>query len=305
MKPKQIVTALLVASSFWASCARAQQAEPKETHAYQGIDRRYVLHKSPNGTGAAPAIVAFHGLNQSIESLRQSWTLDAVADREGFHVIYPEAVGGRWAYADTRPVALPNGGQVDDVGFFTTLVEKLTADKVVDPARIYVVGVSNGGLMVWTLACQAADRIAAAAPLISGMIERQAELCSPKRLAPLMAIAGTDDWAQAYDGAMGANFRLMSIPESLEFWRRLRGCADHKLTPIPQRERADLTAAILIEWTQCANPSPQRFFRIQGGGHYLPSFAPLADRDRRRHGGRSQTIETAEELWAFFRSLTP
>jgi hypothetical protein len=48
-----------------------------------------------------------------------------------------------------------------------------------------------------------------------------------------------------------------------------------------------------------------RFFRIEGGGHSLPSFAPLPNGERRRHGGRSQAIETAEDLWKFFRASNP
>jgi polyhydroxybutyrate depolymerase len=118
-------------------------------------------------------------------------------------------------------------------------------------------------------------------------------------------IAGTDDWIQAYDGAMAPGFRLLSVPESLEFWRRLRGCGAREVTELPPHEPTDPTLAVLVEWTTCKDPSPQRFYRIEGAGHSLPSFAALSDREKRRHGGRSQTIETAEELWSFFHRLVP
>ena len=155
--------------------------------------------------------------------------------------------------------------------------------------------------MAWTLACAMADRLAGAAPLISGMVERQAELCRPKQLVPLLVLAGTDDHVQNYDGAMGDGFRLMSVPETLEFWRRLRGCAGQAIQQQPPREPRDPTGAVRVDWTDCRDTSPQRFWRIEGGGHKLPSFAPFADHERRfRHGGRSQAIETAEEVWAFF-----
>jgi polyhydroxybutyrate depolymerase len=105
---------------------------------------------------------------------------------------------------------------------------------------------------------------------------------------------------QAYDGAMAEDFRLLSIPETLEFWRRMRGCAKHIVNEVPPHEKTDPTRAVLVEWTECKDPSPLRFYRIEGGGHSLPSFAPLSGGERRRHGGRSQTIETAEELWKIF-----
>jgi polyhydroxybutyrate depolymerase len=260
------------------------------------------VHDHPD---PVPLVIALHGLNESVADMRESWTMDAVADREGFDVLYPEALAGRWAYVDSRPVTLPDGGLVDDIGFITALLDKLIADRVVDAAHVYVAGPSNGGLLAWTMACAASDRIAGVAPLITGMIERQIAQCHPKRLVPLVVIAGTDDWIQAYDGAMAPNFRLLSVPESLEFWRQLRGCGTWNVTELPAHEPRDPTLAVLVEWTTCKDPSPQRFYRIEGAGHSLPSFTPLSDREKRRHGGRSQTIETAEELWSFFHRSVP
>ena len=70
-------------------------------------------------------MVALHGLDQRIAHLRRYWTMDGVADREGFAVLYPQAVSGRRAYADTRPVSGPDGGLVDDIGFIAALLDKL------------------------------------------------------------------------------------------------------------------------------------------------------------------------------------
>ncbi|MBV9735270.1 MAG: hypothetical protein JO209_05125 [Acidisphaera sp.] len=272
---------------------------------YQGVHRHYVLHAAPNRTGPAPLVIALHGLGESVEDLRRSWTFDDVADREGFDVVYPEALTGRWSYVDTRSVKLPDGqGVVDDFGFIGALLDKLLADHVADPMRVYAVGVSNGALMAWTLACSMSDRLAGLAALISGMVERQAEQCHPKHLVPLLVLAGTDDLVQDYDGGMGDNFRLMSVPETLEFWRRLRGCTGMSMRELPAHAPDDPTEAVRVDWTSCRDSSPQRFWRIEGGGHHLPSFFPLSEREKQqRHGGRSQAIETAEEVWAFFHAL--
>ena len=232
--------------------------------------------------------------------------MDAVADRERFAVLYPMALSGRWAYSDSRPVKLLNSDtQVDDIGFLNALLDKLIAERVVDASRIYVAGVSNGALMAWTLACHMADRLLGVAPIISGMTDRQVEQCQPNRLVPLIVVAGTDDRMQPYDGALGEGFRLLSIPETLEFWRRKRGCTKSAATDVPRREFSDPTRAVLVDWTECKDPSLQRFYRIEGGGHSLPSFAPLPEGKRRLHGGRSQAIETAEDLWKFFLAATP
>ncbi len=201
-------------------CMAPGKARAEQTAAfpYQGVDRHYVLHTAPNRSGPVPLVIALHGLDESVDGLRASWTLDAVADREGFDVLYPQGLTRRWAYVDTRPVGLPDGlGLVDDVGFIGALLDKMVADHVADSARVYVAGVSNGALMAWTLACRMSDRLAGVAVLISGMVERQAQQCHPTRLVPLLVLAGTDDLTQDYDGAMGDNYRLMSVPETLEF----------------------------------------------------------------------------------------
>jgi poly(3-hydroxybutyrate) depolymerase len=227
------------------------KAEEATTLPYQGLVRSYVLHLAPNQTEPRPLVMALHGLGESVEDLRGSWTFDAVADREGFDVVYPKALNGRWAYVDTRPVKLPDGQSlVDDVGFLGGLLDKLLADHVADPARVYVVGVSNGALMAWTLACIMPNRLAGVAPLISGMVERQAEQCHPTRLAPLLVLAGTDDLTQDYDGAMGESYRLMSVPETLEFSNEPSTAPEHPQPPQPSQSNRTMPNPCRI----CTNP---------------------------------------------------
>jgi polyhydroxybutyrate depolymerase len=293
---------LLVLSLLLATAsARAQEA----TLTFQGIERPYLLHNAARGT-PRPLVVALHAWDQPTWHLRESWTMDAVAEREGFTVVYPRSLKGRWSYVDTRSVPLPNGeGAVDDLGFLRALIDRLVEDKIADPSRIYAAGVSNGALMTWTLVCGLADRLAAAAPLLSGMVERQAEQCRPSRLVPLIVVAGTEDWTQPYDGGIQPGHRLLSIPETLEIWRRRRGCLNDERTFIPRHADDDATRAVRVDWLDCADPAPMRFLRIEGGGHTLPSYAPLTDREKPGHGQRSRTVEAAEELWRFFRSSTP
>jgi polyhydroxybutyrate depolymerase len=188
-----ILIAALVLPHVSPDRAVAQPAE-FSTFLYQGIERHYVLHKPTDRAGALPLVIALHGLNESVADFRQSWTMDAVASRERFAVLYPLALAGRWAYADSRPVKLPNeNGFVDDIGYLMSLLDKLIAEHIVDPSRIYVSGVSNGGLMAWALACRVPDRLAGVAPIISGMIDRQVEQRAGTAKLD-SAISGTPAW---------------------------------------------------------------------------------------------------------------
>jgi polyhydroxybutyrate depolymerase len=301
------VAVVLLFATLGSAAPQPQPAKAQQTFPFQGVERQFVLHRPANRSGPLPVVVALHGLGETVPELRRSWTMDAVADREGFAVLYPVSLSDHWSYVDIRAVPLPNGtGMVDDVGFITGLLDRLTRDGVLDPAHVYVAGVSNGGLMAFTLACQAPARFAAIAAIITGMLEEQAAVCHPSRLVPLLAMAGTDDMSQDYDGAMGPNYRLMSVPETLEFWRKQRGCGQGLDFTVAPQQRDDPTHAVLVAWKNCRDPSPLRFWRIEGGNHSLPSLAPLSERERQRldgpYGVRSREIEAAEELWVFFKA---
>jgi len=114
-------------------------------------------------------VIGLYGHGQTIEKFRNWLHLDATADREHFVVVYPDAVDHDWSYG--RPIVKPmpavDGEPVDDVGFIRLIIDNLVETKRADPARIYVIGLSRGGLMTYTLACALADRIAAAAAAIT------------------------------------------------------------------------------------------------------------------------------------------
>jgi len=279
---------------------------------HQGIERSAWLHQPPaTGDGPRPLIVALHGQGQSVENLRGasgccSLPLDGVADREGFLVLYPQAIDLRWSYGRPTVAAMPSVGDapVDDVGFIRQLIDDLIARKLADPARVYVTGVSRGGLMAYTLACALADRIAAAVPIITGMTDLQREDCKPARPIPILVIAGTNDPVQSYDGAQLALGRLLSVPETVEFWRTLHGCTRPDPRLLPHREESDPTRLVRVDWLGCKNDAPVSLYRVRGGGHQVPSFNASTDEATRQFGRRNRDIETVEEIWTFVKTLS-
>jgi polyhydroxybutyrate depolymerase len=297
-------SSLCALASLWLVAAVGGQgalATEVVTLAHQGVERMAVLHRpAPASAGPRP----LHGQGGNGADFRRWAGLDAVADREGFVAVYPDAIDGRWSYG--RPIILPmpavGSETVDDVGFLRHLIDLLVERRIADAARIYVFGVSRGGLMAFTMACMLDDVIAAAAPVITGMTDHQRDDCKPARPVPIVAIAGTNDTTQWYDGWIFPTGRLLSVAESLEFWRARHGCTGQQGRLLPHRRADDRTRVALIEWTGCAGLGPLRLYRVQGGGHQLPSTAggstPLSDP---QFGLRNADIETAEEVWAFFK----
>ncbi len=290
MKPLVVLLVALLALPLplvGASPAGARE-DVARTLLHRGLERRFVLHTPAATTtpGPRPLVVVLHGSHQPPQELREWLPIDPIADREGFVVAYPDAIDGRWNYGE-RP-----DGKIDDLGFIDALVERLVADGIADPARIYVAGISRGALMTWTLLCRRPERFAAAAALSSAMSEVHRAACTPSRLIPILAIAGTDDSVQPYDGRPGPP-RLLSIPETMEFWRQRHGCTDPITQRVPRRGRGDATVTDHLGWTTCARGGPVALFRIVGGEHEPPARS------------RGQDIDAAEEVWRFFREAGP
>lgn len=299
MRWRVLAIALLLAAPAAAA------PDPVVTLQHQGIARHAVLHRPPGHRTPRPLVIALHGLNQPAAELQSVLGLDAVADREGFVTAYPSAVIGRWSYTAERPVVLPGGGGLlDDIGFLAALVDRLVSEQVADPAAVFVTGQSRGGLLAWTLACEAAGRYAGIAPLITGMTARQLADCAPARPVPLLLLAGTGDRVQPYDGWLFAGYRLASVPETLEYWRRQLGCTGQASRLLPHRQAADPTRVAVIDWSGCVPGTGLRFLRVEGGGHRLPGLGETQSGPASA-GLQNQDFDTAEEIWRFFGTYLP
>ena len=151
------------------SCANAAAAETITIDGKPRSFTRQLPDKKP-----APLVIVLHGNTQTGADMITRTAWPAVAQREGFAVVFPDGLNHSWA--DLRPNNLragrvpPHG--TDDVAFIAKLVEKFVADGSADPKRIYVTGISNGGAMTMTLVCKRADLFAAAASVIMNLTEQ-------------------------------------------------------------------------------------------------------------------------------------
>jgi polyhydroxybutyrate depolymerase len=268
---------------------------------HQATARHYLMHRPSGSADAArPLVIYLHGLRPADWKNHTRSEMDAAADREGFVAAYPEALERRWNYTGTPdgPVRV-QGNVVDDVGFIAKLIDELVSRRIADPARIYVNGESRGGLMTFELMCRLADKIAAAGTYITGMTDRQRDGCKPVRAVPVFVVAGTLDPIQPYDGWLSEVRRLLSIPETVEFWRVQHGCTGQTRRLLPHRHQADETRIALSEWTGCRTPNAVKLYAVLGGGHQVPSFSPASPEWVKQAGPRNQDIETIDEFWSF------
>src|SRR4051812_13067957 len=104
----------------------------------------------PAGVGGKPAplVLALHFATGTGAQMEQVTRLTPEARRSGFVVAYPSATsGGVWAGAD-------------EIGAVTRTLAAIRRSACIDPARIYLTGISNGGGMANLLACRFPARFA-------------------------------------------------------------------------------------------------------------------------------------------------
>jgi polyhydroxybutyrate depolymerase len=120
------------------------------------------------GTSRTPAIIDFHPLGGTGSGQEGSSGWKAKCDSVGCIAVWPDsskskASDNSWNAGYCCTNAQKN--KVDDVQFARDIIKYLEANTCVDSKRIYASGGSNGGGMTYRMACEAADVIAAAAPV--------------------------------------------------------------------------------------------------------------------------------------------
>lgn len=178
---------------------------------YGGLTRTYRVHvpKIYDKTKETPLIINFHGGYGNSESAEMQSDMSKTSDVRGFIVVYPNAVIGKFDENVKMNYQHWNGGprvdpekalNVDDVGFISTMIDKLSEDFNIDEKRIYATGMSNGATMVYRLACQLSDKIAAFAPVAGNQLDIE---CNPENTVSIIHFAGLNDKYMPYEGGVG------------------------------------------------------------------------------------------------------
>lgn len=286
-------------------------AAAAETIEIGGVARSY-LTQFPE-IKPAPLVVVLHGNTQTGADIRTRTSWSLVASRERFGVIYPDGLNHAWA--DLRPVSKRAGrappAGTDDVGFIVRLIEKYVADGTIDPKRVYLTGLSNGGAMTMTLACARADLFAAAASVIMNLTDESAAFCHPSRPVPMLLMNGTVDPLIPFEGGKGSSQYAVdgfwSTPATLAFWRRVNGCQteDAAVIGLDDRDPADESTVTRIE-SHCPPGQDVVLYRVNGGGHRMPGAFSDARFPRVAAaflGPQNHDIDGAETIWGFFRKF--
>lgn len=271
---------------------------------HNGEQRRYALYIPPGLDPDKPAalVLAFHGGGGHAEFMVDDarYGLIGKAREAGFVVAFPN---GHSRFPRGRLATWNAGGccgnardsNSDDVGFTRAVVADIGRRVAIDRQRIFATGMSNGGMMAYRLACEAADLVRAVAAVAG--TEAVAD-CRPSRPVPILHIHARNDTHVLFDGGAGPEaFRdtskvmdFVSVPETVRRWVSRNACRT-----TPERVLAH-PGAWCERYSGCRDEATVELCVTSDGGHSWPG----ADSVRRGKEGASQALDASDTIWAFF-----
>lgn len=253
--------------------------------------RTALVHRPSGLANNSPLVVVLHGAYGTAERTKASLGWDALADRDGFAVAYPNGYQKTWNAGFC--CGLANSRKVDDVGYLHRLVQYLIAHDGVDPRRVYAVGMSNGAMMAYQWACARPDDLAGIGPVAGALVTN----CQPAPEMTVVAIHGTADRSVPINGGVGprsvSHYNYPSLATSLAPFVAADGC-----DPMPHR--SDKPPVHLSTWT-CAGERNVTLAVIDGMGHDWPGSRP-ADTVKRVLRQPPGPLDATSYLWANLRT---
>jgi polyhydroxybutyrate depolymerase len=230
----------------------------------ESVARSYRVYR-PASLAAKPGlVVVLSGVFGSGFQAEVSTGFDTQADRLGWIAAYPDSVLDGWdAFGSTSSWGLHPGA--DDVEFIGALIDRIVAEEGVDPGRVYVTGMSRGGMMTHRIGCELAGRVAAIAPVSGNMATATGSAadvpCNPVRPVSVLAIHGTADGVIPIAGGR-VDIPFSPLVEVMARWRRADGCdsASSVSTDGP---------STTTSW-QCPDGTTVAMRVVQGGWHVWP-----------------------------------
>ena len=262
----------------------ALSAQDNFTFEHGGLTRDYILYLPDDLPADAPLVFVLHGYTSNANIIMSYCGMNSQADLHGFAVCYPQGTTDQSGI--THWNARLSISTADDIGFLSELALYLQQEHELNPDHTFVCGMSNGGFMSYTLACERPDVFKAIASVTGTMSGYTWNNCDPVNPVPVFQISGLDDDVVPVDGSMDTAGGWGGAPDMEtvnDFWKDLNACSESTTVSLSD----DLQA---VYHANGLNGNEVWLYPIDNWGHSWPGF-----------WAQAQTgIIAAEEIWEFF-----
>lgn len=239
-----------------------------------------------------------------------SWTLDETeldkfADEKGIVLLLPEGtredmnrgpgfLQNPQVWNDGSPRAQMGQPGVDDVAFLDLLIDHVLGLRLIDPAKIFMAGFSNGAGMTFRFASEGTHKLNGIAP-VSGLMRQNQQ---PLNLSiPTIYIMGKADPLMPIEGgAIVSPWTHLSenrpaVSSTVSAWENALGGVNSSKT--------ETQNGVQITDRRCGKlNTPFRTILVEELGHHWPGGKGTLN--KRLAGKPSNKIHASSEIWTFF-----
>ena len=251
---------------------------------HEGVEREYWLHIPDDIEDNAPLVFVLHGYTSGAAIIGSYSGMTQQANLHGFAVCYPQGTddfGGTPHWNANLTIS-----DTDDIGFLSTLAEYLQSEYNLNPEHTFSCGMSNGGFMSYTLACERPDVFKAIASVTGTMSGYDWNNCDPSEVVPVFQISGLDDDVVPVDGSITTFGGWGGAPGAIsvnDFWKEKNQTTTEEIITLSQTLDAQY-------YRNGVNGNEVWYYPIESWGHEWPGTW-----NQFRSG-----ILGAEEIWKFF-----
>ncbi len=291
------------------------------TMTFDGMQRDYRLHVPPAAAAGQPLplVLNLHGATQNGQLEEITSDMDPNADQNGYLVAYPDgtriakiltpdpvAKNAQYGWNAGECCGLPVTKHVNDVGFLLKVIADIAAKTPVDLRRVYMTGISNGGMMAYAMAAEASGHVAAISS-VSGQVEIPE--IHPSRAVPTMEFHSVNDPIAKFDGTPSKNPLLrLSVMQGVDQWVKADGCHTKAHTgTVITGAIGSISAgetATPITYAGCRAGTEVALWRFTGSGHVWPGSTLNTGPKKNwilAGVGRGIVLVNADEtMWQFF-----
>ncbi len=256
---------------------------------YGGQYRSYIAYIPAiyNGNTAVPLLYNLHGYTSNAAQQIYYGDFRPIADTANFIVVQPNGTfsqGLRFWNAFYQ-------GPPNDLAFLNALVDSLKLSYSIDENRLYMCGMSNGGIMSYYVACDPNNRFAAVGSVTGTMDTAFFAGCNPSRPTPVIEIHGDADGTVPFGG--GASF--VAIDTVMKYWSNVNGTNNAPMiSNYPDIVLNDFCTATEYAYLNGINNSEAVLVKINGGAHTWPGASII-------FAVTNQDFSASVRIWNFFR----
>lgn len=175
----------------------------------------------------ASLIFVLHGSGgNGLKSMKGASKLLNIANEENLLILFPDGYLNNWNECRKNAPAIANVENIDENTFFTKMIDYCQSKYLINSNKIFAIGTSGGGHMVYKLAMTMPEKFKAITAIVANLPDASNMDCVEKKLPiAVMIINGTNDLTNPYNGGISAKNKglVISTDATFHYWATING----------------------------------------------------------------------------------